>query len=172
MECNNCEIFGFFNYKFLFFSFFFVMKRHENRWPTVNYPVRSTQNFSHRSRPVARVDWWPSKWKPNNPSKVNAQFIVTFYSPWYCTYMYQSIILNCCLRSHCDRCVTNHFDDASYTSDCTYLFVVRCAQKAQQRTHARTAIKFNERACLLRFSFCGNGQRDRRGFNRTRHVIL
>ena len=47
-----------------------------------------------------------------------------------------------------------------------------CAQKAQQRTHARTAIKFKERACLLRFSFCGNGQRDRRGFNRTRHVIL
>jgi len=70
-----CTAFIDFSFCFLFFFVFLsnfscVMKRHENRWPTVNYRVPSTQNFSLRSRPVARADWWPSKWKPSKLSKV------------------------------------------------------------------------------------------------------
>ncbi len=134
MECNNCEIFEFLINKFLFFPFF-VMKRHENRWPTVNYPVRSTQNFFHRSRPVARVDWWPSKWKPNNPSKVNAQFIVTFIRHGTVLYLYVSVnyfklLFTVALRSLCYKPFRRCILLATIHICCCC-----CAQKAQQRTH-------------------------------------
>ena len=56
----------------IFSSFLCVNK---SRWRTVNR-AQLMRNFSLRSRLAARVDWWPSKWKPNKHSKVRRFNIV------------------------------------------------------------------------------------------------